>query len=77
MQSYKDCLFFVSRGHGDLVVSEEGIQEGEYSLSGGGVYNLVYPRQRETIFWACIIEVDVIDAHLPLAFLFGNHYHIC
>ena len=25
MWSYKDCLFFVGKGHGDLVVSGEGI----------------------------------------------------
>ena len=77
MWRYEDCLFFVSRGHGDLVVSGEGIQEGDHSLSGGGVYNLVYPRQRETVFWTCIIEVGVIDTHPPLTFLFGYYYHIC
>ena len=24
---YEGCFFYVSRGHGDLVVSEEGVQE--------------------------------------------------
>ena len=43
MQRYKGCLFFVDRSYGDLVVPGEGIQEGEHSLSGGGVYDLVYP----------------------------------
>ena len=77
MRRYEGCLFFVGRGHGDLVVFGEGIQEGEHSLSGGGVYNLVYLWQRETVFWACIVEVGVIDAHPPFAFLFGDHYYIC
>ena len=76
MRCYKGCLFFVGRSHGDLVVSREGVQEGEHSLSDGGVYNLVYPRQRETVFWARIVEVGVIDAHSPFAFLFGDHYYI-
>ena len=37
---------------------------------------MVYPWQRETIFWACIVEVGVIDAHPSFAFLFRDHYHI-
>ena len=77
MWSYEDCLLFVGRGHGDLVVSGEGVQEGEHPLPSSGVDNLVYPWQRETVFWACIIEVGVIDAHPPFAFLFGYHHYIC
>ena len=46
-------------------------------MSSSGVYNMVYPWQRETIFWACIVEVGVIDAHPSFAFLFRDHYHIC
>ena len=41
---YEGCLFFVNRGHEDLVVSGEGVQEGEHPLPNSGVYNLVYPR---------------------------------
>ena len=76
MLRYKGYFFFVHGGHGDLMVSGEGIQEGEHSLPGG-VHNLIYPRQRETVFWACIVEIGVIDAHSPLPFLFGDHHYIC
>ena len=76
MWRYEGCLLFIGQGHGGLVVSGEGVQEGEHSLSSSGVYNLVYLWQMETVFWACIIEVGVIDAHPPFAFLFGYHYYI-
>ena len=68
---YEGCLFFVSRGHGDLVVFGEGVQNEEHLLPSSGIQNLIYPWQRETVFWACIIEVGVIDTHPPFAFLFG------
>ena len=77
MRCYKGCLFLVGRGHGDLVVSGEGVQKGEHSLSDDGVYDLVYPRQRETVFWARIVEIGVIDTHPSFSFLFGDHYYIC
>ena len=59
------------------MVSREGVQEGEHPLPSSGIHNLIYPWQRETVFWACIIEVGVIDAHPPFAFLFGYHFYIC
>ena len=74
---YEDCFFFVGRGHGDLVVFEESVQEGEHPLPSSGIHNLLYPWQRETVFWACIIEVGVIDAHPSFTFLFGYHHYIC
>ena len=74
---YEGCLLFVGWGHGDLVVFGEGVQEEDHPLPSGGVHNLVYLWQRETVFWACIIEVGVIDAHLSFAFLFGHHHYIC
>ena len=77
MWRYEGYFFFVSRGHGDLVVSGESIQEGEHPLPSSGIHNLIYLWQRETVFWACIIEVGVNDAHPPFAFLFGYHHYIC
>ena len=59
------------------MVSGEGVQKGEHLLPSSGVHNLVYPWQRETVFWACIIEGGVIDTHPPFAFLFGYHHYIC
>ena len=77
MRCYEGCFFFVSRRHGDLVVFGEGVQEGEHPLPSSGVHNLIHPWQREIVFWACIIEVGVVDAHPPFAFFFGYHHYIC
>ena len=41
---YECCFFLVSRGHGDLVISGEGIQEREHPLPSSGIYNLIYSR---------------------------------
>ncbi|KAL6342419.1 hypothetical protein AAG906_009092 [Vitis piasezkii] len=49
----------------------------EHPLPSSRIHNLIYPWQRKTVFWACIIEVGVIDAHSPFAFLFGYHHYIC
>ena len=77
MWRYEGCFFFISRGHGDLVVSREGVQEREHPLPSSGVHDLIYSRQRETVFQTCIIEVGIVDAHPPFAFFFGYHYYIC
>ncbi|RVW84097.1 hypothetical protein CK203_040606 [Vitis vinifera] len=53
----KTVFFLISWGHGDLLVSGEGVQEREHPLPSSGVHNLIYSWQRETVFWACIIEV--------------------
>ena len=39
---YECCLFLVIRGHGNLVISGEGIQEREHPLPGSGIHNLIY-----------------------------------
>ena len=44
MWCYEGCFLFVSRGHGDLVISGEGIQEREHPLLSSGIYNLIYSR---------------------------------
>ena len=35
---------------GYLVIARVTIEEGEQFVAGGGVYNLVYPRQTEGVF---------------------------
>ena len=47
---YECCLFLVIRGHGNLVISGEGIQEREHPFPGSGIHNLIYSWQRETVF---------------------------
>jgi hypothetical protein len=43
-----------------------GIYEGQQVTPGGGIYNLIYSRKWIGVFWTCLIEVGVVDAHLKL-----------
>ena len=36
-------------------------------MAGCGIYDEVNSRQRETIFWACSVDVSEVDAESPLA----------
>ena len=39
-------------------------------MAGGGIHDEVNSWQRETIFWACFIDVSEVDAKSPLAVRF-------
>jgi hypothetical protein len=43
-----------------------GIYEGQQVAPGGGVYNLIYSRKWIGVFWTCLIETGVVDAHPKL-----------
>ena len=45
-------------------------------MAGYGIYDEVDSWQRETIFWACSIDVSEVDAEPPLAVCFFNEYDI-
>ena len=45
-------------------------------MAGCGIYNEVYPWQRETIFWACLVDVNEVDAESPLAVHFFEEYDV-
>ena len=66
------CFFFISRGHGDLVVFGEGVQEREHPLPGSGIHNLIYSWQGKTVFWARIVEIGVIYTNSPFSFFLGT-----
>jgi hypothetical protein len=46
-----------------------GIYEGQQITLGSGVYNLIYSREWIGVFWKCLIEIGVVDAHpkLPIS----------
>ena len=46
------------------------VKEGEEFIAGGGVYNLVYPRQTEGVFRAVFVKISVNNAHSPFFILF-------
>ena len=53
------------------------IEEGEQFTTGGGVYNLIYPRQTEGVFRAVFIKISVINAHSLFFILFLNENRVC
>ena len=52
------------------MIARVTIEEGEQFVAGGGVYNLIYPRQTERVFRAMFVEISVINAHYPFFILF-------
>ena len=48
-----DLVFFIE---GDLVIAGVTVEEGEQFIAGGGVYNLVYPRQTEGSLGQCLLR---------------------
>ena len=53
-----------------LVIDGLTVEEGEELTAGGGVYNLIYPRQTKGVFRAVFVEISVINAHSPFFILF-------
>ena len=62
--------------HADLVVAGESIHETEEFMAGCGIYYEVDSWQRETIFWACSVDVSEVDAESPLAVRFFEEYDV-
>ena len=69
-------LFLVIRIHADLVVDGESIHITEEFMAGCGIYDEVDSWQRETIFWACFIDVSEVDAEPPLTVCFFDEYDV-
>ena len=45
-------------------------------MAGSGIYDEVDSRKRETIFWACSIDVSKVDAESPLVVRFFDEYDV-
>ena len=45
-------------------------------MAGCGIYDEVNSRQRETIFWACSVDVSEVDAESPLFVFFFDKYDV-
>jgi hypothetical protein len=52
--------------HLDLIKIGIGIYERQQVAPGGRVYNLIYSRKWIGVFWTCLIEIGVVDAHPKL-----------
>ena len=62
--------------HADLVVAGESIHETDEFMAGCGIYYEVDPWQRETIFWACSVDVSEVDAESPFSIRFFDEYDV-
>ena len=60
-------LFLVTWVHTDLVVSGEGIHKTEEFVARSGIYDEVDSQQRETVLWACFVDVSEVDAESSFA----------
>ena len=69
-------IFLVIWIHADLVVAGECIHETEEFMAGCCIYDDVDSRQRETILWACSVEVSEVDAESPLTVHFFDEYSV-
>ena len=76
MGSDERCFFRIWGVHGDLVISQEGIQKRHHTMPGRSVHDLIYSGQREAVFRACIIEVRIIHTYSPLVPLFWDNHHV-
>ena len=45
-------------------------------MAGCGIYDEVDPRQRETVLWACSVDVSEVDTESPLAVCFFDKYNV-
>ena len=59
------------------MIARVTVKKREQFAVGGGVYNLVYPRQTKGVFRAVFVEIGVINAHSPLFILFLNKNRVC
>ena len=62
-----DMVFFLE---GDLMITGVTVKEGEQFVAGGGVYNLVYPRQAKGVFRAVFVKISIINTHSSFFILF-------
>ena len=45
-------------------------------MTGCDVYDEVYPWQRETVLWTCLVDVSEVDTESPLAICFFDEYDV-
>ena len=45
-------------------------------MVGSGIHDEVDSRQRETVFWACSVDVSKVDVESPLAVRFFDKYDV-
>ena len=45
-------------------------------MAGSGIHDEVDSRQRETLFWACFVDVNKVDVESALAIHFFDKYDV-
>ena len=65
----KSYLFLVICGQWYLMISLKGVQKAHPGMARGRVYQLIYPRYRERIFWAGFIQIREVYKNSSFAAL--------
>ena len=74
--SEKGCFFLVARSQCYLMVSLESIQEAHSGVACGCIYQLIYLRHQEQIFWASFIQISEVYTNSPFSALLLYHYSV-
>ena len=45
-------------------------------MAGSGIHDEVDTRQRETVLWACFVDVSEVDVESPLSVFFFDKYDV-
>ena len=77
MRRYEGCFFFIRLEHWNLMITRENIYKRKHHVSSSGIDYLIYTGQRETIFWADVIQVGIINIDSPFTHFFRDHHHVC
>jgi hypothetical protein len=59
------------------MVAGESIQEAKEVTTGGGVNDLIYPREQIGILWTGLVETSEVHAKAPTAIRLWDDHRIC
>jgi hypothetical protein len=64
----------VRLNEGYLVTAQVGVLETQEVTPGCEIYDLVNAEKGKSIFWACLVQARVVNAHppFPILFLYNN-----
>ena len=74
--SDKSCLFLVIHNQRYLMVPLKGIEKTHPMMAHNCIHQLVDPRHRERVLWACFIQVCKVYIYAPFHSLLFYHYCI-
>jgi hypothetical protein len=68
------CLDLIFLFEGNLMITRVTIKETLKVAAYHGVHDLINLKQAERIFFACLVEICIINTHPPIFILFRYKY---